>query len=1069
MIRLHKTAQRAAALALAVSMAVSCLPTAIAVQDVNAATPIAQTEEPHDHEPDQLDTEGIPVVLPEVPAEEEGEPVTQPLDPEEDGAVILPEVPADEEPTDFPVVLPTLPGEEPDIPSEGGTTVITWPDPNDGESSTEPGTDEDTGVDTGDVVDDPANIPVILPSFPDEEPDGGKTDGVCADLITEVEDTGTTVITWPEPNDADVEAQALPSWVEKALEVAFKEAIKTWVCNHESWNETKRIDATCTSDGVIYYKCAGEDVTVTVGKYSGTFHCDCTKTKTETIQAYGHDWDNDTVKITYKYDCKEGTQVGYCNRCKTTITIPLSARADHTPGEPVVTQPTCTKDGVSITYCDVCGDELKRETIDKLEHTWGAYTDHWDYPCATGVRTYTCTNGGCDGINATKTEPLAAQTEHTPGTWTDTDQPGCCEQVFETNCTVCGTKMTKTSPAIRKHNYNSVSFGGFVCDYCGDMKSAGEWTDSALAVSAELGASALAASATDIIQEVLKGTQAEVNAAETREEVIDALAGLHQKLVDQLVEKVKVSVNGTEIGLTEGMAKSLLESLGVTSVLEDVQKEAGDSFLSKESLQVTVSKIVDTVVSEDGTAATKKSAHDALFTMLYSNSEELNPEYDSSVSGLILQLAQTAANEDTDWDALTKNLLNDLLNEALDEVRSDKVSSSIGNAVAEALKDALPGGLLKLWFSDVMGGVTTDVYRAYTSDEQFEELFNEVGDLVRAQIVEDPEFVNEVRKIIETAAAHAKEGVDKGWSEEKIYTNLRNDLNGVSSLVTSQIESLGTDAGDFAEGKVDSTVQKLLLSGKLGSWLGDKLGSATKDLVNDVIEKESKSIANTIDSYIKYYTCFDHDWQPVEVRSATCTSAAMTSDQCTKCGWRKSSKTEVGSPLGHEIVYDDPVEANEYAGGLTGGSHCSRCGAVLQAQQSIPRLMPTIYSDSEYHRGITEADATALGYASLEELNAALDAAVREAGFDPANSIRFTAQVNSSIGILPNDRFPSDGTEILLPFPSDPSKEYYAVQVFAADTVLHTTGELLTTRVKKYANSIGLDLYSQAIVIVAWN
>lgn len=1063
MKRLHKSIRRATAMVLAASMILSMLPAAVASEEGLSAQPLTLAEEEYEEEGD-------------------GEPIIQPLDPEEGGAVILPEVPADEEPTDFPVVLPTLPGEEPDIPSEGGTTVITWPDPNDGESSTEPGTDEDTGVDTGDVVDDPANIPVILPSFPDEEPDGGKTGGVCADLITEVEDTGTTVITWPNVG-ADVATQA---------------------AHEHAWTESIHLPATCENDGYIIYTCPGYDITI--GKK--TIHIYCTH-KTDTLTKLGHEW-GDWV-VSQEYPCVAGTKTRTCNRdASHTETAEAAPTQSHSYEWVEIKKPSCTEAGEEVQVCSVCkqqgetrakaalggehelthiveaqtctadGKEYDKcnkceytyneVTLPKLGHKWDSGTVEQEHPCVSGIKTSHCVNGSC---TETKTDVVDPSEDHIAGTWTDTDQPGCCEQVFETSCTVCGGKMTKTSPAIRKHNYNSVTLDGlstvFVCDYCGDTKSTGDWKDSALAGSAELGASALAANATDIIQEVLKSTQADVNAAETREEVIDALAGLHQKLVDQLVEKVKVTVNDTEIGLTEGMAKSLLESLGVTAVLEDVQKEAGDSFLSKESLQVTVSKIVDTVVSEDGTAATKKSAHDALFTMLYSNSEELNPEYDSSVSGLILQLAQTAANEDTDWDALTKNLLNDLLNEALDEVRSDKVSSSIGNAVADALKDALPGGLLKLWFSDVMGGVTTDVYRAYTSDEQFEELFNEVGDLVRAQIVEDPEFVNEVRKIIETAAAHAKEGVDKGWSEEKIYTNLRNDLNGVSGLVTSKIESLGTDAGDFAEGKVDSTVQKLLLSGKLGSWLGDKLGSATKDLVNDVIEKESKSIANTIDSYIKYYTCFDHDWQSVEVRSATCTSAAMTSDQCTKCGWRKSSKTEVGSPLGHEIVYDDPIEANEYAGGLTGGSHCSRCGAVLQAQQSIPRLMPTIYSDSEYHRGITEADAAALGYASLEELNAALDAAVREAGFDPANSIRFTAQVNSSIGILPNDRFPSDGTEILLPFPSDPAKEYYAVQVFAADTVLHTTGELLTTRVKKYANSIGLDLYSQAIVIVAWN
>ena len=53
----------------------------------------------------------------------------------------------------------------------------------------------------------------------------------------------------------------------------------------------------------------------------------------------------------------------------------------------------------------------------------------------------------------------------------------------------------------------------------------------------------------------------------------------------------------------------------------------------------------------------------------------------------------------------------------------------------------------------------------------------------------------------------------------------------------------------------------------------------------------------------------------------------------------------------------------------------------------------------------------------MDAANAALDAALTAAGFDPANAEHFTVQVNSSIGVLPNDRYPEDGVTCKLTLP----------------------------------------------------
>lgn len=941
MMSLYETLRRAIAMVLAVSMMLAVLPAVAAEEAV--VQPLELEGEPVVL---PLDPEGEPVVL---PMDSEGEPVVLPLDPDDD-AVILPEGPDDDT----------------DLPTEGGTLVITWPDPDD--------TDEPAS-------DDPANIPVTLPLFPDEELDGAAAEGVCKDLITEIEETGTEVIRWPEPEKGVT--------LEDDSEVDLENE-----CGHNSWETIYTVERTCENDGYDYCKC-------TYKKWPWSSACSGRK-RMNVQKARGHDMDDGTPTLSF--------------------------------------------------------------------------------PCLDDRIIYKCKYDDCDHTETTVVNQATA--EHTPGIWQDQDKPGCCEQEFTTNCTVCSTALTKKYPAIRGHKFSQVDSrweGGifdlehvvdFVCDYCGETKSVTGTQDKTTVDLVELGAVSLSNEATEIIQRILNKTMTDINNAETREQAIEALEGLHGTLVEELKKAGKVTIGSYTIGINDSIAESLLESLGITAVLEQVTEGADESFLSKESLQASVSKVVETIVSEDGTAVTKECLHDVLFSELFGliGRDDLAPKYDTATDKLILQLAQTAAADDANWDELTRSLIDDLLNEALKELRSDKTVDSVGSAVSDALKKALPETLGLLWFSDTMGGVASEVYKACLSYTEFDALFNEVGDIVRNQLVNDPAFMKEVRAIVEKAAEHAKEGVDMGWSEEKIYANLRSDLSGVSDLVSRQVASLGTDASDFAEDKILSTVQKYLPNNRLGQWLGNTLGSTAKDLVGDLIEKESGSIVDTINSYIRYFTCPAHDWQSVVVEEATCTKPERSSSYCTLCGWKKSDKTETSGALGHDVVTDAAVGPTQIASGRTAGSHCARCGEVFVNPQSIPMLDPDIYAESEYHRAITEADAAALGYASLAELNAALDEAVRAAGFDPANSIRFTAQVDSSIGILPNDRFPVDGTEVLLPTPAD-AKEYYAVQVFTADvqnTNFHPAGDFMSTRVKKYSNRIGLDLYTQAIVIVAW-
>ena len=171
-----------------------------------------------------------------------------------------------------------------------------------------------------------------------------------------------------------------------------RKTIKTEAKGHK-WNEGKvTTEPTCTEEGVKTFEC-------TV----------CGKTKTEKVEALGHDWDNDFT-VDKEATCEEtGVKSIHCKRCderKEITTIPAKG---HVAGEKKIenaTESTCENGGSydEVIYCTVCGKELSRKTI-KTEakgHKWdsGKITKEPTYT-EQGTRTYTCTVCG-----KTKTETV---------------------------------------------------------------------------------------------------------------------------------------------------------------------------------------------------------------------------------------------------------------------------------------------------------------------------------------------------------------------------------------------------------------------------------------------------------------------------------------------------------------------------------------------------------------------------------------------------------------------------------------------------------------------------------------
>ena len=69
--------------------------------------------------------------------------------------------------------------------------------------------------------------------------------------------------------------------------------------------------------------------------------------------------------------------------------------------------------------------------------------------------------------------------------------------------------------------------------------------------------------------------------------------------------------------------------------------------------------------------------------------------------------------------------------------------------------------------------------------------------------------------------------------------------------------------------------------------------------------------------------------------AATCTAAGLETRTCSVCG---TKDTRAISATGHTPVTDAAVAATCTASGKTAGSHCSKCGAVITAQQTVAAL-----------------------------------------------------------------------------------------------------------------------------------
>ena len=791
------------------------------------------------------------------------------------------------------------------------------------------------------------------------------------------------------------------------------------------WKKEKTVAPTCTEQGYTVYKC----------EYN-IFGIGCTETKkADFVSALGHDMSD---WIVVKATCTTaGEKYKVCQRsgCNHKVVEEGYAEAhpaldhDFEGAEWVIEAPTCTTPGKRYQVCkrDGCGQKNFDETYAKehpaLGHVWGKYVDDDKPGCQQQTETAHCTREGC---TATDTEdranfgPGGNPLPHKYTTYKGLDEILGVPTKYKSTCDYgCGT--TKEFGALDKDVVVDKTTQGAMDTVKVDDMTADE-------------------RANQIIDDALKAAQEAVKQAKTKKEAIAALDQISATVKSELSSmKISVGKLNKDVSIDPKDLENILKPLDTT--IDSLKGSLDDSFLSQETITSLVNKLAtDVPASTAPETGIKKliynTVYDAIYNLTAKDDEKKTTDSMPDVKNMVLQLVSDVAKSDEGWNTLTDALVDDAVELALDEVMKDK-------KYAMLLKTKL-------------GASTVEEVRAE----------------VKKQLVNDPTFMNSVRAQVKTAADEASKGVSQGWSDQKVLDRLQANLLPISGLVANKIDELGSSAGNIADNKVDDTVHKFL-PGKLGDWVSDKVGNKVNNIVQNKVNDLGGQVTDLIDSFIKQFTCGKHEYGDFEIlKNPTCTEKGQKGKICKKCG-KITEKTDIDA-TGHTPVTDPAVAPTETTDGLTEGSHCGVCGVVLQAQEVIPMLDPTI--DPWFSRAATtEADAKAAGYDSVDAANAALDAALVKAGFSPIQAEHFTVQVNSSIGVLPNDRYPEDGVTCKLTLPQatkgQMAQEYYLVQMCTADGRFRKAGDIIVTPVRMDTydkNGLEFTAYSQSIVALAW-
>ena len=206
-------------------------------------------------------------------------------------------------------------------------------------------------------------------------------------------------------------------------------------CTNHDWDEgVITTEPTCTTKGVKTFTCKN-----------------CKTTKTEEVNALGHDYSKDWT-IDKEATClEEGIKSHQCTRCdeKTDVTV-IPVLSHNFDNGVITTKAACTKSGVKTYTCKDC-KTTKTEVIKALGHD---YSKEWtidkDATCTeSGSKSHHCTR--CDSKSDVTVIP---KTAHNYDDGVITTEPTCTKSGVKTyTCKDCKTTKTEELKALG-HDYS---------------------------------------------------------------------------------------------------------------------------------------------------------------------------------------------------------------------------------------------------------------------------------------------------------------------------------------------------------------------------------------------------------------------------------------------------------------------------------------------------------------------------------------------------------------------------------------------------------------------------------------
>ena len=207
-------------------------------------------------------------------------------------------------------------------------------------------------------------------------------------------------------------------------------------CTNHDWDKgVITTEPTCTTKGVKTFTCKN-----------------CKTTKTEEVNALGHDYSKEWT-IDKKATCtQEGSKSHHCIRCDSKTDVTVIPKTSHNFDNGVITiSPTCTKDGVKTYTCKDC-KTTKTEVIKALGHD---YSDSWTIDIKA-----TCTESGSKSHHCTRCDSkidvtVIPTTSHNFDNGVITTSPTCTKDGVKTyTCKDCKTTKTEVIKALG-HDYSS--------------------------------------------------------------------------------------------------------------------------------------------------------------------------------------------------------------------------------------------------------------------------------------------------------------------------------------------------------------------------------------------------------------------------------------------------------------------------------------------------------------------------------------------------------------------------------------------------------------------------------------